>query len=175
MVSKTRWDKIVSGKDLSAIKSSRNKTFITSKERKEDLEELTAKGWVQFKEYSNPKFIGVKKDKPFDEQFEDRVWMLFAKMGFTHMNSDRHFEMSYDFQNPDNTQQIDVFAADDECVVIVECKASEKTRDVAFKKDIEALTEQLLNMPLGRSVKVFAVLGVLDIAVGVGELYKILA
>ena len=143
MVSKTRWDKIVSGKELSAIKSSRSKAFVTSRERKEDLDELTAKGWIQVREYSNPKFIGVKKDKPFDEQFEDKVWVLFAKMGFTHMNSDRHFEMSYDFQNPDNTQQIDVFAADDECVVIVECKAAEKPREATFKKEIEALHGQM--------------------------------
>lgn len=143
MVSKTRWEKIVSDKDLAAIQSLRSKTFITSKERREDLDELTVKGWIPFREYSNPKFIGVKKEKPFDEQFEDKVWMLFAKMGFTHMNSDRHFEMSYDFQNPDNTQQIDVFAADEECVIIVECKAAEKPREVTFKKEIEALRGQM--------------------------------
>ena len=143
MTSKTRWDKIVSDNELTKVKSSRSKIFITSKERKEDIDELTAKGWVQFREYSNPKFVGVKKFKPFDEQFEDMVWLLFAKMGFTHMNADRHFEMSYDFQNPDNTQQIDVFAADEECVIIVECKASEKPRDVTFKKEIEALHGQM--------------------------------
>ena len=143
MTSKTRWDKIVSDEDLARFKVSRSKTFVVSKERKEDLEELNAKGWVQYKQYSNPKFIGVRKDKPLDEQFEDRVWGLFAKMGFTHMNSDRHFEMSYDFRNPNNTQQIDVFAADDECVIIVECKASEKPKSPDFKKDIEALHGQM--------------------------------
>ena len=126
MTSKTRWDKIVSDEDLARFKASRSKTFVVSKERKEDLDELSAKGWEQYKQYSNPKFIGVRKNKPLDEQFEDRVWLLLAKMGFTHMNSERHFELAYDFQNPNNTQQIDVFAADDECVIIVECKASDK-------------------------------------------------
>lgn len=143
MTSKTKWEKIVSDDELSVFKSSRSKLFVTSKERREDLDELTAKGWVLFKEYKNPKFVGVRKDKPFDEQFEDKVWMLFAKMGFTHMNSDRHFEMSYDFQNPNNTQQIDVFAADDECVIIVECKAAEKPKEATFKKEIEALHGQM--------------------------------
>lgn len=143
MTSKTRWDKIVSDEDLARFKASRSKTFVVSKERKEDLDELSAKGWEQYKQYSNPKFIGVRKNKPLDEQFEDRVWLLLAKMGFTHMNSDRHFEMSYDFQNPNNTQQIDVFAADDECVIIVECKASEKPKSPDFKKDIEALHGQM--------------------------------
>ena len=59
------------------------------------------------------------------------------------MNKDRYFEMSYDFQNPNITQQIDVFAADEETVIIVECKASENIKDGVFKKNIEAFHGQM--------------------------------
>ena len=41
--------------------------------------------------------------------------------------------MTYDFQDPNHTQQIDVFAADNECVIIVECKSAETRRDSNFK------------------------------------------
>ncbi len=143
MTTKTRWDKIVTGQDLAKIKSQRSKTFITRKERTIALPDLIDEGWEKIKEYKDPKFVGVKKDKPFDEQFEDKVWLLFAKMGFTYMNTDRHFEMSYDFRNPEFTQQIDVFAADEESVIIVECKAAEKIKDGNFKKGIEALHGQM--------------------------------
>ena len=143
MTSRTRWDKIVSDSELTSVKSLRSKTYIVKKERSIALPDLIEEGWTPFKQYKDPKYVGVRKDKPFDEQFEDKVWMLFAKMGFTHMNSDRHFEMSYDFQNPDNTQQIDVFAADEECVIIVECKAAENPREATFKKEIEALHGQM--------------------------------
>lgn len=143
MMSKTRWDKIVSGKELSYAKMQRSKAFIVSKERRSSLEELIDEGWEFYKDYKNPKFVGVKKDKPIGEQFEDKVWLLFAKMGFSYMNCDRNFKMSYDYQNPDFTQQIDVFAADEESVIIVECKAAETLKDGAFKKNIEALHDQM--------------------------------
>ena len=51
--------------------------------------------------------------------------------------------MSYDYQNPNITQQIDVFAADDETVIIVECKAAETIKDGVFKKPLEAFHGQM--------------------------------
>ncbi len=140
---KTKWESIVSAGDLSRIRTLRSKTFIESKERRAALPELIEEGWEEFKSYKNNKFVGVRKNKKFDEVFEDRVWCLFARLGFTYLNKDRYFEMSYDYQNPNITQQIDVFAADDETVVIVECKAAETIRDGVFKKTLEAFHGQM--------------------------------
>lgn len=142
-MTKTKWDKIVSGKDLVSTKRIRSKTFIMRKERSIALPDLVDEGWIKIRDYKDPKFIGVKKEKLFDEQFEDKVWLLFAEMGFTEMNSDRKFEMSYDFHNPEFTQQIDVFAADEETILIVECKSAENIKDGVFKKQIEALHSQM--------------------------------
>lgn len=140
---KTKWDSIVCGDDLIKAKRLRGKTFVEDKQRRVALPELIEEGWVEYKSYKNAKFVGVKKEKKFDEIFEDRVWSLFARLGFTYLNRDRHFEMSYDVQNPNNTQQIDVFAADDETVLIVECKAAESIKDGTFKKPLEALHGQM--------------------------------
>ncbi len=139
----TNWDKIVSGNELASIKSLRNKTFITKKDRRIALDELVEEGWSEHRSYKDPKFVGVKKDKLYDELFEDKVWMLFANLGFTDLNCDRNFRMQYDYQNPDITQQIDVFAADDETVIIVECKSAQQLRDGVFKKPIESLYGQM--------------------------------
>lgn len=122
----TNWDKIVTGKELIRAKNLRKKTFVEDKQRKVALEELESEGWEYVRDYADPKFVKVKKEKSYDEQFEDRVWSLFVKMGFEYMNSDRNFKMSYDRSNPQFTQQIDVFAADEETVLIVECKSAEK-------------------------------------------------
>ena len=140
---KTKWDSIVSGDALVKIRTSRSKTFIEAKERRIALPELIEEGWEEYKSYKNNKFVGVRKNKKFDEVFEDRVWCLFARLGFTYMNKDRYFEMSYDYQNPNITQQIDVFAADDETVILVECKASETIKDGVFKKPLEAFHGQM--------------------------------
>ena len=146
MISKTNWEKIVSGKDLASAKTLRSKIYIEKKERRVALAELQDEGWEEYKQYRNPKFVGVRKRKSFSEVFEDTLWLLFAKMGFTYMNADKNFVMSYDFQDPNHTQQIDVFAADDECVIIVECKSAETRRDSNFKKEIEALHGQMDNL-----------------------------
>lgn len=139
----TNWDKIVTGKELIRARNIRKNQFIESKERRVALQELESEGWEYVKDYADSKFIKVRKEKPYDEQFEDKIWLLFAQMGFTNLNADRNFKMIYDFRNPDFTQQIDVFAADDETILIVECKSAESLKDGVFKKNIEALYAQM--------------------------------
>ena len=142
-MSKTNWENIVSDQELNAVKALRAKSYIQKKERSVALTELEEEGWVKCRDYKNSKFIGVKKDKPFDEVFEDKVWLLFYNMGFTSLNKDRSFRMSYDVKNPDFSQQIDVFAVDDETILIVECKSAESLKNGNFKKPIEALNSQI--------------------------------
>lgn len=139
----TNWDNVVSYKELVSAKNKRKNIYIEDKQRKVALGELEEEGWEYVKDYSDPKFVKVRREKPYDEQFEDRVWLLFYQMGFLHMNKDRNFKMTYDFQNLNFTQQIDVFAADEETVLIVECKSADKTKDGTFKKEIEALHGQM--------------------------------
>lgn len=139
----TNWENIVCAKELISAKNKRKNLYIEDKQRKVALEELEEEGWEYVKDYADPKFVKVRKEKPYDEQFEDRVWLLFYQMGFLHLNKDRNFKMTYDYQNPDFTQQIDVFAADEETVLIVECKSAENVKDGVFKKEIEALHGQM--------------------------------
>lgn len=138
----TNWENIVSGKELITAKNKRKNLYIEARERKVALEELEEEGWEYVKDYADSKFVKVRKEKPFYERFEDQIWLLFFQMGFKHLNRDANFKMNYDFNNPDFTQQIDVFAADDETILIVECKSSEDLNEVQFKKDIEKLHGQ---------------------------------
>lgn len=139
----TNWENIVSGKELITAKNKRKNSYIEARERKVALEELEEEGWEYVKDYADSKFVKVRKEKPFYERFEDQIWLLFFQMGFKHLNRDANFKMNYDFNNPDFTQQIDVFAADDETILIVECKSSEDLNEVQFKKDIEKLHGQM--------------------------------
>lgn len=139
----TNWENIVSGKELITAKNKRKNLYIEARERKVALEELEEEGWEYVKDYADSKFVKVRKEKPFYERFEDQIWLLFFQMGFKLLNRDANFKMNYDFNNPDFTQQIDVFAADDETILIVECKSSEDLNEVQFKKDIEKLHGQM--------------------------------
>lgn len=139
----TNWENIVSGKELVSAKNKHKNIYIEDKQRKIALQELQEEGWEYVKDYADSKFVKVRREKPYDEQFEDKIWLLFYQMGFTHLNIDRNFKITYDLQNPEFTQQIDVFAADDETVLIVECKAAETMKDGVFKREIEALHGQM--------------------------------
>ncbi|NBV92204.1 MAG: DGQHR domain-containing protein, partial [Flavobacteriia bacterium] len=93
-------------------------------------------GWTIEKEFKNS--IRVSKSKPFDLAFEDEVWSLFGLMGYKFLNKDRNFILPYDKNNPTQTKQIDIFAKDDETILIVECKSSESNKRGDFKKELES-------------------------------------
>ncbi|WP_396156086.1 DGQHR domain-containing protein, partial [Flavobacterium macrobrachii] len=93
--------------------------------------------WIVEKEFKNS--IKVKQPKSFDVAFEDEVWSLFALMGYRFLNRDRNFNLPYDKSDISQTKQIDVFAKDDETVLIIECKSSESINSRGdFKKDLES-------------------------------------
>lgn len=139
----TNWNLIVSDSELRKARGLRSKPVVQKKERTVALQELQEEGWELVKTYKDPKYVSVQRAKTFDVWFEDRVWTLFHDLGFTHMNQDANFKMACDFHNPDHTQQIDVFAADEETVIIVECKSAEKLKSAGFKKEIEAYIGQM--------------------------------
>lgn len=72
-----------------------------------DLPQYVDDGWEKSKEYKNPKYISVTREKSIQEQFENKIWLLFASMGFTNMNADSDFHMSYDFHDESLVHQVD--------------------------------------------------------------------
>jgi DNA sulfur modification protein DndB len=93
-------------------------------------------GWEIEREFNSS--LKMKRLKSNDLAFEDEVWSLFALMGYTFLNKDRNFNLPYSKENLSLTKQIDVFAKDNETVIIVECKSSETNKRGDFKKEIES-------------------------------------
>lgn len=105
--------------------------------KKSEIQEYLDKGWeIQRK---NTNTFRVKKLKAADVWFEDRVWSLFAEMGFQYMNSDRNYRLSYTKDTKIPGKQIDIFAADEETIFLVECKSSKKRVTTSFQKDINEI------------------------------------
>ncbi len=102
------------------------------------VEKHTDDGWRVVKEYKSG--VRVEKNKSQDVQFEDEIWCMLAKIGFHILNKDRNFRIPYSSQSEMLTQQIDVFAADDETVLIIECKSTQGApKQSSFKETIEAI------------------------------------
>ena len=96
-------------------------------------------GWETFWESKKGKKVKIRKEKAIGDAFEDKVWMMFFKLGFKVLNKGRRFVLC---AGSGHSQQIDVFAVDDDSVVIVECKATAERKPSNFKKQIEAFEGQ---------------------------------
>jgi DNA sulfur modification protein DndB len=98
--------------------------------------EYEAQGWVLDTKLKLK--VKMRRAKSHDVAFEDRVWATMAKLNFADLNQDRAFRLPYGNQ-ANETQQIDVFAADDHVVLIIECKSTGTIKTDSFKKDVEAI------------------------------------
>ena len=132
----TDWEQLVSGEDLDKAASVRKvKVERKLRVKPEDIPELESYGWRVTKTDKQGRAT-MEKDKPFFDVFENEVWMIFYKMGFTIMNATNDFKFDFD----GNTKQVDVVAIDGETCICVECKATQQfEKSHSFKLDLEAI------------------------------------
>ena len=131
------WEGIVPSKSLKNTINKRNKPNIFESVAPELVEQYINDGWNIDREFKTK--VRMTRLKSHDMAFEDEVWSTIAKLGFIHLNKDRNFRVPYsdDFTL---TQQIDVFAADDETILLIECKATDgDPKKGNFKEAIEAI------------------------------------
>lgn len=95
-------------------------------------------GWVLDKKLKSE--VWMRKLKRQDVAFEDRVWAMCARLGFDKLSSGRDLRIGYG-KSPNESKQVDVLAADDEVVLVIECKSSdaEQAPTYAFKTEIESI------------------------------------
>ncbi len=78
--------------------------------------------------------------------------MLLFKLGYPELNHGRNFQILIQRKGAKTlSKQIDVFAKDDETVIVAECKACDKTTKRTLQKDIEEFAN--LKGPIAQSVQ----------------------
>ena len=135
----TDWGKLLSSAEVTNAKRERKKTYEEKTIWRKVLDKEEQEGWYFTKDTKNPEKIKVHKDKPSSVVFENRVWVLLASMGFDILNRDQHFEISYSKDGESHKKQIDVFAADEETVLVVECKCADSPKKAPWKTTLEAI------------------------------------
>ena len=105
------------------------------------ISEYEGDGWQIVKK--NKASCRMKRRKSHDVWFEDRVWAMLAKLGWTWMNEDRKFRLRHTKTEDDRGRQIDVFAADAETALFVECKSAVEPRRASpsFAQDIQEISD----------------------------------
>ena len=128
----------------------RRKLFNEKKLSSDQIPEHEAAGWVIAKHLRRK--TKVKKQKELDERIENRFWMLLYRMGYPELNQGRNFTILIQRKGAEDIKkQIDVFAKDEETVIVAECKASDKVARRSFQKDIEEFAN--LKGPISRSIQ----------------------
>lgn len=116
-------DDIVSNGDLDRHYRTRNKKYIYKRVISNAVQKDIDNGW-EWIGPKNRKTARLRKPKDVGLDFQDWVWCIFYKMGFPEMNRSREFAVPrYGLNIGKN---IDIFAKDEICICLVECKAAEK-------------------------------------------------
>src|SRR5690606_30632880 len=101
--------------------------------------EMKSDGWEVEKRLKRS--VKMRREKSHDVAFADQVWATFAKLRFEYMSKNQTVPLKPKGTNGE-PQLFDVLAADEETVLLVICKSSERARNYQFKTEIETLREQ---------------------------------
>jgi hypothetical protein len=114
-----------------------------------EIAEHQAGGWLIDRRLT--KKTRLKRQKLIDERLENRVWTLLFKLGYPELSQGRSFTALIERKRAEPfRKQIDVFAKDEETVVVVECKSCEKMTRRSLQKDLEEFAN--LKGPIAQAV-----------------------
>lgn len=112
----------------------RSKAYDEESFEKPLREARETEGWVVQRE--NKSSFRMRRAKRFDEVLENRFWNTLYRFGYAELNSGRRFRIAVGKGGEATEKQIDVFAKDDETVVVAECKACESPTKRSLLKDL---------------------------------------
>lgn len=114
------------------------------------IPEHEANGWQVYEH--GKRLTKVRREKVIDERLENRFWMLLFKLGYPEINEGRKFNILIERKGAEPlSKQIDVFAKDEETIIVAECKASEKVTKRSLQKDIEEFAN--LKKPIASAIQ----------------------
>lgn len=123
-------------KDLDREARTRNDRYERASVSKKLEADYLADGW-ELDKYLKYK-AKFRRPKSVDEMLENQVWRLMYLLGYHELNEGRQFTVTVKRRGAEALQkQVDVFAKDDETVIVAECKASKRMTRRSLQKDLE--------------------------------------
>ncbi len=130
----------------------RRKPFDFVSVKKEKLIQYQAKGWEKDKKLKTK--TRLRRPKSIDDRLKNKLWLLFYRMGYHELSQGNDFSVLVKKKGDEDSQRrIDVYAKDDETVLVAECKASETLTKKRITKDIEKFGS--LKGVISRTIKQF--------------------
>lgn len=99
-------------------------------------EEALAEGWHVYRRLKRS--VKIRRRKAHGVLFEDRVWSLLYRMGFTYLSGAGGASLTLNPADPESPKtKIDAVALDDEVALAIECKSAEKfARRPQFQEEL---------------------------------------
>jgi len=116
----------------------RKQRFQQIKSHPADQGKMEAEGWTATGRQLKDGRLIFEKSKSHDEIIENRVWAVLYQLGYDELNIGRAFkiQLTETKSGKEVSKQVDVFAKDNDTVVIVECKSSATKSQRNLQKDI---------------------------------------
>ncbi|MDV0441778.1 DGQHR domain-containing protein [Methanorbis furvi] len=111
-----------------------------------DLKKYEDEGWTKTKSSRKLKKGSVKiiKYKEPWKLFEDEIWSIFYKLGFSELNKESP-SFKIPRYNTGITKQIDIFAREDNTIFVIECKSSleqkSSSKDASIRRTISEIAD----------------------------------
>jgi len=116
---------------------------------KNDVDDYLKDGWIVDRELV--RVTKVKRPKTHDHTLESRVWYFLYLLGYPEISKERNFKIRIERRGAKPIhKQIDVFAKDDETVLVFECKSAKKHVKRSLQKDLEEFAS--LKKPIASAV-----------------------
>jgi DGQHR domain-containing protein len=96
---------------------------------------IEQEGWTEKRRLPGARVV-LEKTKAHDEILENRLWCVLYHFGFEELNAGRNFQIQVTSEGQKVGKQIDVFAKDDEVIVVAECKSNQRKSARYLQKDI---------------------------------------
>ena len=106
------------------------------------VEEMQAEGWEEFGTPLKTK-TRFRKLKNHSAKFEDDIWCQLYELGYRCLNFSDDFKLPFG-KNPLEKKQIDVIAVNEDSILLVECKSSQKfAKAPPLRTEFEVLPARL--------------------------------
>ncbi len=106
------------------------------------VEEMLADGWEEFGTPLKTK-TRLRKLKNHSVKFEDDIWCQLYELGYRCLNFSDDFRLPFG-KNPLKKKQIDVIAVNEDSILLVECRSSEKlAKAPPLRDEFEALSARM--------------------------------
>ena len=107
----------------------------------ENIKKYVAEGWEVDKEFKTKIRLKLKKEKK--RLLVDKIWVLFASLGFDLLNQNQTINISYDKKDNSRFETFDLLAKDQESIVLVRCESVDKNAKSNFADKLETLKEHI--------------------------------